>query len=101
MNMTVCRTQRTEVEFNCLVIRNGVNITALQWQILIEGDFQSVQGMPRHVTENAMAGDTTTGVLKVIDVIMNDNGNQYRCSPTETTVSGIATLTVLGKTTYH
>ena len=99
--MTVCRTQRAEVQFICVVNLNGVNITAVQWQILVEGDFQSVQGMPRHMTENAMAADVITGTLEVTDVIMNDNGNRYRCSPTQTTMSGIATLTVLGKTTYH
>ena len=97
MNMTVCRTQRMEVEFGCFVRRNGVNITAIDWQMLVEGEFQSVQGIPRHVTDNSITGDTITGILRITDVVMDDDGNQYRCSPTNATVSDIATLTVLGK----
>ena len=98
MNITVCRTQRTEAKFTCVLDRYGVNITAIHWQILVRGEFISVQGMPpRHMTGNAIIGDIITGLLTLIGVIMNDNGNQYRCSPTETTMSGTATLTVLGK----
>ena len=98
MSMTVCRTQTTRVEFSCAIARGGVNITAIDWQILVEGEYQSVQGMPRHVTHSAISGDTIFGTLRVTGVIMDDDGNQYRCSPTDATVvSDIAILTVLGK----
>ena len=97
MNTTVCLTHNTEVEFDCLVDRNGMNITAVNWQILVEGEFQSVQGIPRHMTNNPIAGDIIVATLTINDVIMDDNGNQYRCSPTNAIVSDIATLTVLGK----
>ena len=97
MNTTVCHTASTEVEFNCLVRTNGMNITAVNWQILVEGEFQSVQGLPRHMTNNPIAEDVIVATLTITDVIMDDNGNQYRCSPTNAIVSDIATLTVLGK----
>ena len=74
-----------------------MNITAVNWQILVEGEFHSVQGIPRHVTDNPIAGDVIIATLRITDVIMDDNGNQYRCSPTNAIVSDIATLTVLGK----
>ena len=100
-NMTVCRAQSTIVEFGCIVLRNGVSITAADWQILVEGEFQSVQGMPRHVTDSSITGDVIFGILRVTDVVRDDNGNQYRCSPTNATVSDIATLTVLGKSIVY
>ena len=99
-DVTVCRTQTTEAEFTCVVDRNDVSITAIDWQILVGEEFQLVQEMPRHVIESSITADIITGVLTVTDVMMNDNSNQYRCSPTETTMSDIVTLTVLGKTTY-
>ena len=74
-----------------------MNVTAVNWQMLVEGEFQSVQGKPRHVTENSIVGDSITGLLRVTDVIMDDDSNQYRCSA-GTAISAIATLTVLGKT---
>ena len=96
-DVTVCRTQMTEAEFTCIVDRHDVNITAVHWQMLVEREFQLLQEMPRHVIESSTTVDIITGVLTVTDVMMNDNGNQYQCSPTETTMSGTATLTVLSK----
>ena len=96
----MCRTQITEARFTCVVDSLGVNITAIDWQILVGGGFQLVQNLPRHETNSGIVENIITGLLIVTDVIMNDNGNQYRCLPTETTISDTATLIVLGKTTY-
>ena len=96
MNVTVCLTQSTTATFTCIVNRGTSQITTVSWQILTGGEFISVSGRPRHMSNSALNGNTITDTLIVTDVSVNDNSAQYRCEPTDTVISNIATLTVIG-----
>ena len=99
MDVTLCLTQsRTEV-FSCEANRNGMNITTIDWSVSVGGEFQSLQGISRYVTESSILSitDDISGRLRVTDVSENDNGNQYRCEITPIYISNVATLTVAGK----
>ena len=97
MDVTLCLTQSTTANFTCEVDGGSSQITSAHWQILSGGDFISVVGRPRHMSNASLIGNILTDILTVTDVSVSDNGTQYRCQPTSTVNSTIATLTVLGE----
>ena len=87
--------------FICLINRgSNVNIDSIGWYISVGGgQFESVEGRPRHMIDSSTTGVTLiTGELTVTNVTENDNGTQYRCQPNNATlISNAANLTVLSK----
>ena len=98
VNSTVCVGE--SASFTCVVDRNGgVPITATGWQIF-DIAFISVIGRYRHMTSATINGDIITDVLTVSDVMLSDDGAQYRCRPTDDETSNIVFLNVIGKDMY-
>jgi len=75
----------------------GLPITSVTWLILDGGVLNSTNDKPHHSGETLTSGNMTTGRLRVTNVLMNDNGAQYQCSPAVGVVSDPAFLTVLGE----
>ena len=86
--------------FSCVINRgSNVNVNSIGWYISVGGgEFESVEGRPRHIIDSVIAGNIIiTGTLVVIDVSVNDDGTRYRCQPNNSNlISNVVTLSVLG-----
>ena len=99
VNSTVCVGEGAS--FTCVVDRDGgVPVTAAGWQ-LFDVAFIPVVGRDRHMTNATMNGDIITDVLTVSDVLLSDDGAQYRCRPlNDDETSNTVFLNVIGKDMY-
>jgi len=97
MNMTLCLTQKSTADLECVVDTMGLPVDNVRWFRLDSGILLEVGGRPRHNDETLINGNIRTGKLRVLNVTMNDNGAQYRCQAAVGVVSEPAFLTVLGK----
>ena len=104
MNVTVCLSQTTTVNFTCVVDVGMADITSAGWQIMIGGMYVPVVGRAHHMVDpriSVVNGDTIiTDTLTVTDVSLSDNGTKYRCEPFSNyiynVISDVVTLTVIG-----
>ena len=105
MNGTVCLTQSTTASFTCVVEvvdREILGITDAGWQIYVgRRRYIPVSERSGHTTDENVNGDIITDILTITNVLVDDNGAQYRCQPVIGGVSSDdATLTVLGTYVY-
>jgi len=97
MNITLCVPQSDTAIFTCVVDPMGSSSTGVTWVIRDDnGALVTIVNRPHHNVETLSNGNIT-GILRVTNVTMNDNGAEYLCSPVFGVASDPAFLTVLGE----